>query len=616
MAQTLKALKITVLVDAKGAVKGIKTAKGEVLGLGTEADKAGRRSKGLGSVFKGIGPLMIGSGAAIAGVTMILKKSITAAGDSVEVWSKFDAVFKEHSETATKWVTEFGGAIGRSRTDIAEWASILQDTFVPMGLARGHAADLSMELVELAVDVASFNNQMDATVIRDFQSALVGNHETLRKYGIVITETTLKQEAINSRIWDGVGMMTEQEKIQARLNLIYAGTADAQGDALRTSDSFNNSIKALNAAMHDLYVEMGERIIPAAGKLVQSVTRFIRSLDIDRIYAGVTAVGLLTTGFVAYRTAVTLATVTTVSFTRAMGKTGLGLAFVVAGTALTILIEKMGLFGVELIKVGLELKEQTLITYVKELEILNTKVSDGIRLTEEERERRGELKELISELRLEIVGLTGEQENLNAATEQGTETIREHVTWLAAWYAKSRLIATEGLPDISDAMRDTEARMKTLGKAKEKDTQLSIEGAIAVGASAASIGGAIRTMIKQQLALSLANMLRSIFSTIPFPFNIAAAGIGAAAVSMLFDKIIPAAKGMDEMVTKPTVILAGEAGPERVKITPGGRPGGGIVFAPQYHFHGIVDSEMVRERVAPRLEEDARRLLNKLQLAT
>ena len=41
----------------------------------------------------------------------------------------------------------------------------LQDTFVPLGIARDEAAELSKSLVTLAVDVASFNNTADADVI-------------------------------------------------------------------------------------------------------------------------------------------------------------------------------------------------------------------------------------------------------------------------------------------------------------------------------------------------------------------------------------------------------------------------------------------------------------------
>ncbi|KKL24272.1 hypothetical protein LCGC14_2416960, partial [marine sediment metagenome] len=55
---------------------------------------------------------------------------------------------------------------------------------------------------------------------------------------------------------------------------------------------------------------------------------------------------------------------------------------------------------------------------------------------------------------------------------------------------------------------------------------------------------------------------------------------------------------------------------ETVTVTPPGKSGSQITFAPQYHLHGIVDAEMVRDQVAPLLEADARRLLNKIKVAS
>ena len=42
----------------------------------------------------------------------------------------------------------------------------------------------------------SLNNQLDDVVLRDFQSAIVGNHETVRKYGITITEGKLNPNTL------------------------------------------------------------------------------------------------------------------------------------------------------------------------------------------------------------------------------------------------------------------------------------------------------------------------------------------------------------------------------------------------------------------------------------
>ena len=61
--------------------------------------------------------------------------------------------------------------------------------------------------------------------------------------------------------------------------------------------------------------------------------------------------------------------------------------------------------------------------------------------------------------------------------------------------------------------------------------------------------------------------------------------------------------GMDEMVSKPTLIMAGEAGPERVNITPASRPsseqgGGGMTI----NFLGpVTNKEFVRDTILPEI---------------
>ena len=168
-----------------------------------------------------------------------------AAGDAEETANKFNVVFGDNADAVRTWAEAYGDSVGRATSSIMSFASTLQDTFVPMGFARSEATQLSTQLTKLAIDVASFNNAADADVLNAFQSALVGNHETVRRYGIVITEASLQQEALRSKLIETNRPLTNQEKVQARLNLLLKGSEDAIGDAVRTQDSYANQVKRL-----------------------------------------------------------------------------------------------------------------------------------------------------------------------------------------------------------------------------------------------------------------------------------------------------------------------------------------------------------------------------------
>ena len=188
-----------------------------------------------------------------------------------EMRAKSSVVFGEFVSGVRTDLEEFGNAVGRSTFALEEMASSVQDTFVPLGFARGEAAKLSTNLTKLAVDVASFNNASDTETMDLFKSALVGNHEAVRRFGIVITETELKAELQRMGIEKNINLITAQEKVQARLNLIIAGTTDAQGDAERTSNSFANSMKALSAEFSEFMAEAITPLLPALAEMVRNL---------------------------------------------------------------------------------------------------------------------------------------------------------------------------------------------------------------------------------------------------------------------------------------------------------------------------------------------------------
>jgi len=91
-----------------------------------------------------------------------------------------------------------------------------------------------------------------------------------------------------------------------------------------------------------------------------------------------------------------------------------------------------------------------------------------------------------------------------------------------------------------------------------------------------------------------------------FATGASVAAAGAAQIATIEAQIASIKKaqfGMDEMLSKPTLILAGEAGPERVQVTPADRPssrgGGGMTI----NFLGpVTNKEFIRDTVLPEIQ--------------
>ena len=195
---------IKILADIKDIAKKLGSLEEEFRDFsqatGKHIDKISQKVNGfMGSVVK-LGLFFQSLGAMYRSLAESISPFISASSDMEEIMNKFDVVFGESAKEVEEWSLRFGKAVGRSQIELREMLNTLQDTFVPLGIARDQSAKLSMALTQLAIDVASFNNANDMDVLRDFQSAIVGNHETVRKYGIVITEATLRQEALRSGI--------------------------------------------------------------------------------------------------------------------------------------------------------------------------------------------------------------------------------------------------------------------------------------------------------------------------------------------------------------------------------------------------------------------------------
>ncbi len=319
MAATLQ-----VAINAAGSAAGAAVHEASVRRVATSsATMSGAVNKGSAS-FAAAG-LAIGafSVAGFAGVAVMSKlargaktlavEMATLAGEQEEVDSKFEAVFKKQAPNALRRLEEISERTGRSALAMRGFASSLQDTFVPLGVARDNAAEMSTALVQLAVDLGSFNDIAASDVIDNFSSALVGQGLAVKKYGIIITVETVKAEAYASGIARMGEKLTEAQKIQARYNLLFKSTADAQGDAERTAGSYTNTLIRLNDRMEDLKKGFGKEITKA-------VVDFVEELGgVDEI-ADQVGVGLGTVAFIAKESVGIFADL-------ALGAKGMALAF-------------------------------------------------------------------------------------------------------------------------------------------------------------------------------------------------------------------------------------------------------------------------------------------------
>lgn len=236
---------------------------------------------GVGRLAKGLAGLVVGGVAVgIAGVTAALfglSRAIGVASDLEEVSSKFDVVFEGQRVKAEGWAKTLVDAYAMSTREAKQYLSAMQDLLVPMGMVPEMAGKMSNEIVKLAADLGSFNNLSTGQVIDDMQSALVGNYETMKKYGVVLTAATVQEKALAMGLAASTKELTAAQKAQAAYQLIVEGSQAAVGDMARTAGSYANQVKRLKANWEEFTGFIGSAFLPYATRIVSAINKWFEA---------------------------------------------------------------------------------------------------------------------------------------------------------------------------------------------------------------------------------------------------------------------------------------------------------------------------------------------------
>ena len=174
------------------------------------------------------------------------------------------------------------------------------------------------------------------------------------------------------------------------------------------------------------------------------------------------------------------------------------------------------------------------------------------------------------------------------------------------------VVATDEAAKSMQKMAEDQTALANKQIESQKQQRQSLqETAKAAALNANSAEDAMERVVRAAFMEALAKQISKIITKVPFPFNLAVAAGAGGALSGLFDQGMAQVKklkfaqyGMDEMVSQPTLIVAGEAGPERVNITPATRPSseqgsGGMTI----NFNGpVTNREFVRDTIIPEID--------------
>jgi hypothetical protein len=248
--------------------KGIKQAQAEFASLQTSGSKA------MFLLQRAVLP----AAAAIGTITRVIAPAIQAASDFQEATSKVNVVFGRASKTIKDFANNAARDLGQSKQSVLDAAGAFGTFGKAAGLAGEDLATFTTDFVTLSTDLASFNNTSPEEAVLAIGAALRGESEPLRRYGVLLNDAVLRQEAMTLGIYNGKGALTAQQKVLAAQSAIYKQTGDAQGDFMRTSDGLANSQRTLKATFEDIQVAIGNAFLKNAEGATKNILFLVDAL--------------------------------------------------------------------------------------------------------------------------------------------------------------------------------------------------------------------------------------------------------------------------------------------------------------------------------------------------
>jgi len=245
-------LKINITGDSSKLKNALSSASSKLSSFGSKMQSVGKSLSTRLTL-----PLAVAGGAAVK-----------FASDFQESMNKVDVAFGESKQEVKDFAKTTLKQFGIAEGSALDMAALFGDMATSMGLNQSAASNMSTSLVGLAGDLASFKNIGIDQATTALAGVFTGETESLKRLGIVMTQTNLESFAMERGMNANIKTMTQAQKVALRYKFIMESTSNAQGDFGRTSGGAANQMRIFQESLKELSAKFGQVILPVFTKLV------------------------------------------------------------------------------------------------------------------------------------------------------------------------------------------------------------------------------------------------------------------------------------------------------------------------------------------------------------
>lgn len=267
------------------AKTGSRKVQEDIDDIGDKAKAAGNDiESSLGKAFAGLASKLGGGIATLFALDELVefgRDAVEIGSALAEVQNVVDVTFGESSKIIDDFARNAIKQFGLSELSAKQFTSTLGAMLKSIGgFDESQILEMSTALAGLAGDMASFYNLDVQEAFDKLRSGISGETEPLKQLGINLSVANLEAYALANGIKKSYDKMTEQEKALLRYNYLLSATADAQGDFVRTQDSWANQTRILSEEFNSLKGTLGQGLINVLNPIVTSINgRFMPALQ-------------------------------------------------------------------------------------------------------------------------------------------------------------------------------------------------------------------------------------------------------------------------------------------------------------------------------------------------
>lgn len=245
-------------------------------GLGRTRSATSNASSGMNLLGKNVGSVRIKSFSLASAIGKVyatyflLFRGIEKIKDAIDISSavtEADNVVRQAFGKYERLVDDlckvFIKKFGMSELSVKQFAGRFQSLGTALDIPQGKMAKMAIKLTELTGDLASYYDVSQEDVAKSLQSVFTGTTAPMRRYGVDLTQATLNEWLMKKGIDAKVKSMNQAQKAVVRYEYTLERTKAAQGDFLRTSDSWHNTLTVVTESFKDLGKTVGDIAINA-----------------------------------------------------------------------------------------------------------------------------------------------------------------------------------------------------------------------------------------------------------------------------------------------------------------------------------------------------------------